>query len=143
MNIVVTSHSTLCTGLVEAYKMLVSSDIHRLSAVPLTDDGIDDFRVRLCERFSELHAQGDVLILADLFGGTPYNEANMLFQGHQDSVRLIAGVNFPMLAEVGFYAVDGDDLDEAARIALEVGRAGIVQAEPLEEGVNDSDEALF
>lgn len=143
MNILVTSHSTLCTGLIDAYEMLVSSDAHMLSAVSLTADGINDFRARFEEKFAELHAEGNVLILADLPGGTPYNEANMLFQQHQDSVRLVAGVNFPMLAEVGFYAQDGNDLDEAVSIALEAGRVGVMQALPLTDATNDSDEDLF
>ena len=123
--------------------MLVSSDAHMLSAVSLTADGINDFRARFEEKFEELHARGDVLILADLPGGTPYNEANMLFQQHQESVRLVAGVNFPMLAEVGFYAQDGDDLDEAVSIALGAGRAGVMQALPLTDASNDPDEDLF
>ena len=109
----------------------------------MTNDGINDFRARFEEKFEELHARGDVLILADLPGGTPYNEANMLFQQHQESVRLVAGVNFPMLAEVGFYAQDGDDLDEAVSIALGAGRAGVMQALPLTDASNDPDEDLF
>ena len=143
MNILVTSHSTLCTGLVAAFEMLVSSDTHMLSAVSLTSDGINDFRTRFEEKFAELHAKGKVLILADLPGGTPYNEANMLFQRYQEDVALIAGVNFPMLAEAGFYAIDGDDLEQAVEIALEAGRAGVVRALPLADAVNDFDEDLF
>ena len=143
LNILVTSHSTLCTGLISAYEMLVSPDAHRFSAVSLTDRGIGDFRARLVRKFAELSSQGNVLILADLPGGTPYNEGNMLFQQHQDTVRLVAGVNFPMLAEVGLYAKGGDDLDEAVRIAVEAGRAGVVEALPLDDTGNDSDEDLF
>lgn len=66
MNILVTSHSTLCTGLISAYEMLASPDAHRFSAVSLTDGGIGDFRARLGWKFAELSSQGNVLTLADL-----------------------------------------------------------------------------
>lgn len=143
MNILLTSHSTLCKGLVEAYQMLDSSGQLCLSAVPLTHDGVSDYRIRLNKKFSELHAQGNVLILADLPGGTPYNEANMIFQVHQDSVRLIAGVNFPMLIELGCYVQENDDLDEAVRIACAAGHAGIVEARSLDNTTKNYDDDLF
>jgi len=143
MNILITSHSTLCIGLVNAYEMLVPTDATKIYAVPFIDEGISEFRGHLNETFAKLAEDGKVLILADLLGGSPYNEANLIYQQHQDSVRLLAGVNFPMLVEVGQYVQDGDNLDEAARIGLEAGRAGVIQAEPLVDVDNDSDEELF
>ena len=98
MNILLTSHGSLCEGLLDAFHMMAAGADH-VSTVSLTDTGIDDFRDRLTARVNELLAQGDLLILADLLGGTPYNEAYALFLTNPEHIRLVAGANFSMLLE--------------------------------------------
>ena len=40
-----------------------------------------------------------VLILVDLWGGTPFNQANGLIAGHEDTWAIVAGLNLPMLID--------------------------------------------
>ena len=100
MNILLTSHGSLCEGLLDAFHMMAAGADH-VSAVSLTDTGIDDFRDRLTARVNELLAQGDLLILADLLGGTPFNQAMMASQSTPD-VEIVVGANLPMLIETLF-----------------------------------------
>ena len=70
--------------------------------------------------------QGDgVLMLTDIFGSTPCNIAQSLHGKHQ--VRLVAGINLPMLVRVLNY-VDLN-LNELARKAATGGRDGIILCE--------------
>lgn len=139
MNIVVASHGKLCEGLVDALHMMVAEPAP-VVAVGLDDHGIDNFRERLVAAVDASLAQGKTLIMSDLIGGTPYNEAYALFLQHPEELRVVAGANFPMLVEVGIVAADSDDLDEVVGIALEAGRAGVVAAElPEEAPTNDDD----
>ncbi len=41
----------------------------------------------------------EVLVLVDLWGGTPFNQANGLIEGHEDSWAIVTGLNLPMLLE--------------------------------------------
>lgn len=68
--------------------------------------------------------RGDgLLILTDIFGATPNNLAR--YFGSDGSIRIISGLNLPMLVRVLNY-IDSP-LDELADIALEGGRKGLSQ----------------
>lgn len=139
MNLVIVSHGTLCEGFQSAFRMMVSSNCP-LTAVGLDGGGVDDFRRRLSDVVEGTFAGEKVLIMSDIMGGTPYNEAFALFLQHPDRIRVVAGTNFPMLVEVGIAAADCDDLDEAASIALEAGGQGVTLA--VAPG-DEPDEDLF
>lgn len=139
MNILLTSHGGLCTGMLDAFQMFASGATH-ISAVSLTDTGIDDFRDRLTARVNELLTQGDLLILADLAGGTPFNESYALFLNNPEHIRLVAGANFPMLLEAGVLAMSSDDLDAVTTAALTAGPAGVIAAEMPADSSDDEDD---
>ncbi len=64
-----------------------------------------------------------VLVLTDIYGSTPANLARDLLNG-PGQVRLVAGVNLPMLVRALSYA--GLDLDSVADKALAGGRDGVL-----------------
>ncbi|EXJ16388.1 PTS sugar transporter subunit IIA [Imhoffiella purpurea] len=67
--------------------------------------------------------QGDgVLVLTDLFGSTPANVATSL-QNLRANVRVLTGVNLPMLLRTLNYAAL--DLETVAEKALQGGRDGV------------------
>ena len=140
MNILLVSHGALCEGVLDAYKMLFAQagNVHTCK---LTLDGVEDFRARLTAQVDELLAQGDVLIMADLKGGTPYNESNALFIQNPEHIRLAAGLSLPMLLETGVAALDSDDLDALYATALEAGTFGIQGTDlPADSADNDEDD---
>ncbi len=143
MNILITSHGGLCAGILDAFHMF-SGDAPHVCAVSLDDAGIDDFRERLTANVNALLEQGDLLILADLLGGSPYNESYALFLKNPERIRLVAGVNFPMLMEAGVLAMSSDDLDAVAAAAIAAGSAGVVAAKaPSSDETEDDEEDLF
>ena len=40
-----------------------------------------------------------MLFLVDLWGGTPFNQSNTLFEEHKDKWAIVSGLNLPMLIE--------------------------------------------
>lgn len=142
MNILLTSHGSLCEGLLDAFRMFAGDPSH-VSTVSLTDTGIDDFRDRLTARVSELLGQGDLLIMSDLPGGTPYNESYALFLTNPEHIRLVSGTNFPMLLEAGVLAMSSDDLEAVTAAALAAGSAGVIAAEAPTDGSDDDEDDLF
>lgn len=127
MNLIVASHGTLCEGLADAFHMLASSEIP-ITTVSLNDTGIDDFRKRLVAEVEKSKGTSKTLIMTDLYGGTPFNESFALYLADPENLRVVAGVNFPMLIEAGMAAQDSDNLDEIVSIAVQAGTAGVVAA---------------
>lgn len=127
MKLIIASHGTLCEGLADAFHMLASSEIP-ITTVSLNDTGIDDFRRRLVAEVEKSKSTAKTLIMTDLYGGTPFNESFALYLADPENLRVVAGVNFPMLIEAGMAAPDTDDLDEIVSIAIQAGTAGVVAA---------------
>lgn len=140
MNILLASHGDLCTGVLSAFNMFAggASDIRTVSLT--NDGGVDLFRSQLDEALNDLLAKGDVLILVDLKGGTPYNESYMRFLQNPEHIRLAAGLNLPMLIEAGVLAMSGGELDAVYQTAITAGANGVVGTELPEESSNDEDD---
>ncbi|MCF6764697.1 PTS sugar transporter subunit IIA [Thiotrichales bacterium 19S3-7] len=69
--------------------------------------------------------QGDgVLVLTDICGATPYNVVKHLTQTTFNEVRVVCGLNLPMLLRVLNYIEE--PLDELAEIASDGGHRGII-----------------
>lgn len=88
---------------------------------------------RIREALSRLPG-GEALILADMFGATPCNAARMVADGHK--VRLVAGVNVPMLWRTLCYAERS--LDELVQRALDGGAQGVMHVPPENRRQNQS-----
>jgi PTS system mannose-specific IIA component/PTS system mannose-specific IIB component len=143
MNILLVSHGKLCEGVLDAFSMLVSGCTN-ISSLSLTESGVEDFRGRLEAKVAELTAKGDLLILADLKGGTPYNEAYVCLLKNPEHIRLAGGLNLPMVLEAGIAAMDSDDLDAIYKTALEAGSFGVQGTDvPAEDDSSDEDDDLF
>ncbi len=96
----------------------------------------DDMEVRRNDIEAALKQvdQGDgVILLTDLFGGTPSNMAISLMQ--DGNVEVIAGINLPMLVKLASTR-KSHKIDEAVQIAQEAGRKYIQIASALLEGTN-------
>lgn len=63
------------------------------------NEGPDDFRKKLEDAIATLSDQNQVLILCDLWGGTPFNQSSALIKGHEDTWAIVTGMNLPMIIE--------------------------------------------
>lgn len=77
---------------------------------------------RLKDAAERLDKGAGVIILTDMFGGTPTNLALSLLSTH--NVEVVTGVNLPMLLKV--FSSRGTPLAELASMASEAGIKGIV-----------------
>lgn len=142
MNILLVSHGTLCQGVLNAFHMFAptATNVHAVSFT--NEGGIEAFRAELAAKLEELRAEGDLLIVADLKGGSPYNESYAHFLLDPTHIRLAAGMNLPMLVEAGVLAVSGGDLESVYQMALTAGAQGVTGTE-LPDDSSDDDEDLF
>lgn len=87
---------------------------------------IDLQTARARDLLASICGGGGVLILTDIYGATPSNLALRLEV--EEPVRIVTGLNLPMLIRVFNYPTLG--LEELARKALSGGRDGVMLIEP-------------
>lgn len=137
MKILVVSHGPMCEAMLESAAMIAGEN-PSVSAVKLTETGIGDFSARLQ---SAIEACGDepILILSDIKGGTPFNESFKFAMTSPDRIRLISGVNLPMLIEVSLGLPGFSTIAEAEDAAVAAGVASVEKT----VFADDDDEDLF
>jgi mannose PTS system EIIA component len=122
IGLLVVSHGRLAEELVEAVRTIVGP-VDALEAVSIGWDVEVARATRLIEDAARRVDRGaGVLILTDMFGGTPTNLGLSLYE--HGRIEIVTGVNLPML--VKFTNLRGElDLHEVARRIASQGRDAI------------------
>lgn len=139
LGILLVSHGNLAEGLLSSAKMFFGDDIKQIDTLSLhMQTSIDDFKEELERKVAKLDAGDGVLILADLFGGTPANQSILL---QSDRVHVISGANLTMLVEVlGMREGSGPiDFAELAR----TGQNGIIYTNALSRKDSEDDDSFL
>jgi PTS system mannose-specific IIA component len=125
IGIVVVTHGQLATELVNAARTIVG-DIPAIAAVSI--GWTDDMAVgrEAIERAVAEVGGGQVLILTDMFGGTPTN-VSLPFLSPQ--VEIVTGVNLPMLMKL--VTLREGELGEVARVVRDQGKGAIYVASEI------------
>ncbi len=138
LGVVVVTHGQLATELVNSAEM-ICGDLPQFAAVSIGwHDDVDHAREEIGHAIGRVRASAggtaedpaDVLVLTDMFGGTPAN-LGVTFVG--DRVEVITGVNLPMLIKLARPPENGDLLT-LARDMREHGRHAIWVASDLLRG---------
>lgn len=118
----------MAAGMITSASMLYP-DAGQIASVALwPDSNPDAFQNELEEKVREVDSGEGVFILADIMGGTPCNRAAYSLR---ENVRLLSGMNLPMLLAL-LIARDGDDdLDAIAEDVLAQTQEGIVDVGAL------------
>lgn len=123
-DVIILTHGGLAQSLYESVGLFVA-EREGLKFLGMDVD-TDGFRARLREALVESPAR-EILVLADLFGGTPFNmTAAMLSEAKSrgKQVEIVSGVSLPMLLEVTLN-LPYSGLQELKTMAFESGKAGI------------------
>jgi len=119
------SHGPLAAELLAAAEK-IAGPMSEFTALCLDwDESFETSRQRTAAALRGLGLESGqaVLILADMYGGTPYNVA-ATFRGSSD-VELVAGVNLAMVVRLGCRCNEEFDLGSLAQWILEKGRGSI------------------
>jgi PTS system mannose-specific IIA component len=131
IGVVVVTHGQLATELLNAAEAIVG-DLPQFAAVSVGwHDDMDDVREEL--RLAVVRVQGEsgVLLLTDMFGGTPSNLGLTFLE--PDRVEVVTGVNLPMLIKLTSVR-QSRDLLGVARELRDTGRQAIHVASDLLRG---------
>ena len=128
VGVVVVTHGQLATELLNAAEMIVGT-LPRFSAVSIGwHDDVSVARVAIEKAIAKVGAGGRVLLLTDMFGGTPSNLGLSFLEVGR--VEVVTGVNLPMLIKLA-KAPEEADLLALARDLRDHGREAIRVASDL------------
>jgi PTS system mannose-specific IIA component len=98
IGVVVVTHGQLATELVNAAEMIVG-DLPQFTAVSIGwHDEVNNARGEIAQAIERVRGDAGVLLLTDMFGGTPSNLGMTFLE--KDRVEVITGVNLPMLIKL-------------------------------------------
>ena len=135
IGVVVVTHGQLATELVNAAEMIVG-DLPQFTAVSIGwHDDVNDAREEIAQAIERVRGEAGVLLLTDMFGGTPSNLGMTFLE--KDRIEVITGVNLPMLIKLAGLR-ESSDLLAVAREMREHGRNAIWVASDLLRGEKTS-----
>lgn len=128
VGLVVATHGRLAEELLRTAEGIVGA-LERCEAVSVgADASMEEARARLAEAVRRVDAGDGVLVLTDMFGGTP---ANLALTFLDEKVEVVTGVNLPMIVKLAT-ARDGDlGLRAAAELVTGYGQKNITLASDL------------
>lgn len=125
IGIVIVTHCNLGQELIRAADFIVGS-LRQAKAVSLNpEDQVDLLREKIAGAIEKVETGDGVILLTDMFGGTPSNMSlSFLVEG---KVEVVTGVNLPMLVGLASKR-EGKALNQVAREIKEYGLRSIALA---------------
>jgi PTS system mannose-specific IIA component len=125
---VIVTHGQLASELLAAAEMIIGPISHIVAVSIGWHDDVDAARDEVQRAITRVFQGGGVLLLTDMFGGTPTNIASMFLE--EGVIEVVTGVNLPMVIKLATSTTE-DTLTEVARKICDQGRQGIYLAGAL------------
>lgn len=128
LGVVLVTHGNLAAEFIAATEHVVGPQDQMLAICIHADSDMEKMRAAILKAAKEVNTGDGVVLLTDMFGGTPSNLAISVME--QEKVEVIAGVNLPMLIKLVSLRKT-EPLSEAVLRAQEAGRKYINVASNL------------
>jgi len=126
IGVVVAAHGNLAKELIQTTNFIVG---HQENLIALSIDpsrSADEMQAEIKKAINKVDQGNGVLVLTDMFGGTPANMTLSFLE--EGRVEVITGANLPMLIRLSQCRDGSMDLYETAASLVEHGRKSISQA---------------
>lgn len=125
---VIISHGQIANELVAAAETVVG-DLEHIAAVSIGwHDDVESAQSEIERAIKKVSQGKGVLLLTDMFGGTPTNIATMFYE--ENEVEIVTGVNLPMVIKLASQTKE-IALTEMADLVEKQGKEAIHQAGDL------------
>lgn len=96
IGILIVTHEKLGDALIEAARFILGAKPEKLAAVSIDlNENADRLRKKIADGIKTVKGENGVLILTDMFGGSPSNLSYSFLEEGQ--VEVLSGVNLPIL----------------------------------------------
>lgn len=139
---IMVSHGTFAPGLHNALGMMAGADRQDILSTSLLDGmDVDTFRNNFAELVENISADDEILLFADIIGGSPLTTAMEVLsqKGLADRTFAIGGMNLPLVLNAAFAEAD----EPLSDVAKEIMGEAAEQLKPFQmPGDNESEEEI-
>lgn len=132
--LIITSHGNLASEILNSANMIVGDTSDIKTVCMAAEDGLEGTTRKMQEAIAACK-DAPIVILADLYGGTPFNVAVISAQ-KREHIRVVSGLNLGMVIEYSVSQLENEN--ELADYLCEVGKNGVI-APVLETDEDDCD----
>jgi len=123
IGVVVVTHCHLSEELLAAARLVIGEELKHFEAVSIAPtETSEDVRKMIVAAIRKVDGGQGVLILTDMYGGTPSNISLSFLE--EKKIEVITGVNLPMLLKLATYETDMD-LETLAAFITDYGQRNI------------------
>ena len=133
IGVVIVTHYRLGAEFLQALRLIVPDTADFGSVAIEPSQSVNEMRESISQALREKDTGDGVLILTDMFGGTPSNMSLSFLDEHH--VEVVTGINLPMLIKLATMA-EQKPLDELATFIKEYGQRNISVASELLPGAH-------
>ena len=135
VGILVVTHRRLAEEFIATAELIVGA-IDNCVGLSLDPDlPADNLRQQITQAMDEVNDGDGVIVLTDMFGGTPSNLSLSFL--NEEGIEVVTGVNLPMLLKLAQSRQD-HKVDELARVIKDYGRRSIsLASEILDQEVKE------
>lgn len=117
VGIIIATHGEFAAGIKQSASMIFGEQENVESVVFMPSEEPDDLYRKLREAMEKINSD-EILFLVDLWGGSPFNQANRIFEEAPEKRAIVAGLNLPMLIEVYSERMTSTSAHEIAKAIL-------------------------
>jgi PTS system mannose-specific IIA component len=128
VGVVVATHGRLAEELLRSAEGIVGRLEQSVAVTVDAQLSMDEARSRLGQAIAGVQTGDGVLVLTDMFGGTP---ANLALTFLDAGVEVVTGVNLPMVVKLSTLRVEGKPLAALAEAIAAYGQKNITLASEL------------
>ena len=128
IGVVIVSHSRLGEEMLQAVRLIVPDAPPFIAVGIEPDQRVDEVRAAIAKALEAADVGDGVLVLTDMFGGTPSN-VSLSFLGER-AIEVVTGVNLPMLIKLATLREE-KPLDELAAFIKQYGQRNISMASEI------------
>ena len=133
VGIVIVTHSQLGDALIDAAEFILGTRPDTMISVSINlKENVDKLHKKISEGIKEVDRNKGILILTDMFGGTPSNLSYSFLE--EGKVEVISGVNLPILIKAVDFQKKEMDLCDLAKHLEAFGKKSISLASGILKG---------
>lgn len=145
VGIILASHGDFANGILSSSEMIFGKQDNIKAVTISPSEGPEDLQTKLKHAIATFDNKDEVLFLVDLWGGTPFNQTNLLLEENPDQWAIVSGLNLPMLIEALAGRLSMNTAHEIASSIIPTAKEGIKakpqELNPVEENVSQPDQA--
>jgi PTS system mannose-specific IIA component len=123
IGVVIVTHCRLAEELIAAARLVVGEELKQFQPVSIgPSEGTEEIREKIIGAIRKVDEGQGILILTDMYGGTPSNISLSFLE--EKKIEVITGVNLPMLLKLATHPNDMD-LEKLAVFITDYGQRNI------------------